>query len=213
LSYLAGFAARGDSIVLTLFLSLWVQQEALQQGDTPAQALAKGATVSGIAQTCALVFAPVAGLLCHSINRLVGLMIVAAIATVGYSLIFFLGISGTTASVGAVGYIGSCLIGMGEIGLIVCSTHLVSQEAHPTSRGSVSGFFALCGTIGILTGSKLGGYLFDSWQKGGPFLLFAGFNLLVIIAALFVWIFRHKRSLWNQYYSPSSLRDDPLLGE
>lgn len=44
---------------------------------------------------------------------------------------------------------GACVVGVGEIGLVVSSTALVAQEAPPGVRGSASGFFSFCGAVDI----------------------------------------------------------------
>ena len=40
--------------------------------------------------------------------------------------------------------------------------------------------------IGTLVGSVLGGYLFDLWTYGGPFIMMGCASLCVMIAAIFV---------------------------
>jgi MFS family permease len=51
----------------------------------------------------------------------------------------------------------------------------------------VSGFFGLCGSIGILIATKIGGILFDSWMEAGPFVLFAIFNAILFVWAVVIW--------------------------
>ncbi|KDO23966.1 hypothetical protein SPRG_10663, partial [Saprolegnia parasitica CBS 223.65] len=51
-----------------------------------------------------------------------------------------------------------------------------------------SGAYSLCGTIGILITSKLGGYLFDVWTSTAPFFIMAIVNVLAAVIAIYVSI-------------------------
>jgi MFS family permease len=78
------------------------------------------------------------------------------------------------------------LIGIAEIGGFVASQALVAQQAPAAIRGSVIGFFGFCGAIGILVGTAIGGMLTRSVGEWAPFVMFAGFNLVVAIWAFAV---------------------------
>jgi MFS family permease len=125
LAYASSFAARGDSAVVTTFLSLWVYQDALRRGASDPDALSRAGIVSGVAQTCALAFAPIAGIICDKMHRVLALAVVSAIAACGYLLI-------CTAEnpLGVWIMIGACVVGCGEIGLVVSSTALVAQVSY-----------------------------------------------------------------------------------
>ena len=58
-------------------------------------------------------------------------------------------------------------------------------------KGSIAGVYSLCGGIGILLLTKLGGLMFDGVDVGTPFFMMAGFNavLLVATAACVSWRF------------------------
>eukprot|EP00026_Physarum_polycephalum_P008088 Phypoly_transcript_08166.p1 GENE.Phypoly_transcript_08166~~Phypoly_transcript_08166.p1 ORF type:complete len:510 (+),score=84.93 Phypoly_transcript_08166:209-1531(+) len=183
LAYASGFAARGDSEVVTTFLSLWVYQTAISSGTfTPTDALARAGIVAGVAQTCAVCFAPFAGFLCDKLHRIFALAILAFIAALGYILICF-----TQDPLGWEMMVGACVVGVGEIGLVVSSTALVAQEAPAPVRGSASGFFAFCGAVGILIATKLGGGLFDRWAAA-PLFMFGCFNGVLCLASLIVYL-------------------------
>lgn len=182
LAYASGFAARGDSEVVTTFLSLWVYQTAIASDKSITQALARAGIVSGVAQTCALCFAPFAGLICDRLHRIFALSILALVAALGYILICF-----THDPLGWEMMAGACVVGIGEIGLVVSSTALVAQEAPPPVRGSASGFFAFCGAIGILIATKVGGSLFDKWAAA-PLFMFGCFNAVLCICSLVVYL-------------------------
>jgi MFS family permease len=154
----------------------------------PKAALARAGVVSGIAQTCALIFAPFVGALADKLTRLMTVFWSAVIALAGYYMMFAI-----NEPIGPEIIIAAILIGCGEVGMIVSSQILVAVEAPPTSRGAISGFYGLCASLGILTATKLGGYLFDNWTEGAPFLIFAIANTLVAILSLVVYLIRRRR--------------------
>jgi len=197
LAYASGFAARGDSAVASIFLSFWVFQAAHSMGMGDAAALSRAGVVDGVAQTCALAFAPIAGIMCYKFHRVVAMAILSALAAFGYILICF-----TDDPLGPWMMVGACIVGCGEIGLVVSSTALVAQEAPPPIRGAASGFFSLCGAIGIILATKLGGTLSNT-NYAAPFLLFGCFNILLLLLAVGTYL--HMR----YYPTSSSLSSHP----
>lgn len=136
LAYASGFAARGDSAVATTFLSFWVFQAAHSIGMGDSAALARAGVVDGVAQTCGLIFAPIAGILCYKIHRVLAMAILSAVAAFGilkavirkfYTLVGYILICFTDDPMGAWMMVGACIVGCGEIGLVVSSTALVAQ--------------------------------------------------------------------------------------
>eukprot|EP01113_Clastostelium_recurvatum_P046970 TRINITY_DN830_c0_g1_i1.p1 TRINITY_DN830_c0_g1~~TRINITY_DN830_c0_g1_i1.p1 ORF type:complete len:523 (-),score=125.47 TRINITY_DN830_c0_g1_i1:36-1604(-) len=184
LAYGSGFAARGDSSIATTFLTLWVFQAATAQGLSSAQALSRAGVVSGVAQTCGLFFSPIAGILCSKLHRVLAMVILATVAAIGYTMICL-----SNDALGVLIMVGACVVGCGEIGLVVSSTALVAQESPPLIRGSTSGFFSFCGAVGILVATKVGGVLFDQWRPSGPFLLFGVFNAFLALWGVAVYIY------------------------
>ena len=63
---------------------------------------------------------------------------------------------------------------------------LIGQSAPEDIRGSVLGLFNLCGSIGILCITAIGGYVFDAWMPGAPFVVVGGINLFVFLVAVVV---------------------------
>eukprot|EP00996_Jenningsia_fusiforme_P002122 NODE_2964_length_1079_cov_28.596117_g2719_i0.p2 GENE.NODE_2964_length_1079_cov_28.596117_g2719_i0~~NODE_2964_length_1079_cov_28.596117_g2719_i0.p2 ORF type:complete len:226 (+),score=42.30 NODE_2964_length_1079_cov_28.596117_g2719_i0:56-679(+) len=176
---MVGFVARGDSVVLTLWLSLWINDYVTEHGGTADDATAKAGIITGIAQTCGLLTAPIAGFLCSRLGTVWALAVMAFIALVGYCSIGLVGDPTSTAAV-----IISCLIGMGEIGVVVTGQALVTQQSPRYVRGSVGGAFSFSGSIGIIAATKFGGIMYDHVGRGTPFVLFAAFNLLVVVTAV-----------------------------
>ncbi len=61
------------------------------------------------------------------------------------------------------------------------------------TRGSISGFWSLCGSAGILSGTGFGSLLFDV-LPGGPFLLFGAFNCVLCIYACVLYVYERRRT-------------------
>ncbi|EGG17000.1 hypothetical protein DFA_07981 [Cavenderia fasciculata] len=183
-AYGSGFLARGDSAIATTFLSLWIYSYDLNvNGGNKAAALAKSGTITGIAQTCGLVFAPIAGLLASKIGRLRAMVLIAAFGALGYFILAF-----SDSPLTPLFLVASCIIGCTETGMVVSSTALVAQESPANCRGSVGGIFSLFGAVGILVAAKIGGIWYDHWN-GFPFALFGGFSIILVIWGIVVEIY------------------------
>lgn len=137
-----------------------------------------------MAQSAALVAAPLFGLLTDRVNRVTALSVALAITAVGFTSAILI-----TNPYSPFMYISAVLIGMGEIGGVITSGVLIAQQAPHSVRGSVIGFFGIAGAIGILIGSKLGGFLFDNWTPAAPLFLFGLLAFLVLIWSLLI---KHK---------------------
>eukprot|EP01125_Pyxidicula_operculata_P018782 TRINITY_DN6717_c0_g1_i1.p1 TRINITY_DN6717_c0_g1~~TRINITY_DN6717_c0_g1_i1.p1 ORF type:complete len:472 (-),score=74.22 TRINITY_DN6717_c0_g1_i1:52-1467(-) len=194
LSYLSSFAARGDAIVLTTYLTLWINNYEIAHGVSNEEALAKAGVMSGIAQTLSLVIAPFFGFLADRLDRVWGTTLATGISAIGY-----LFLSSLKDPTGGAMYGAMCLVGTGEIAMIVASQVLLAAEAPDDTRGAVSGFWGLCAGISILFNTRLGGYLFDNWSNTGPFLIVGLFNLIVLIFGLVVsyWESQQKKREWE----------------
>ncbi|KAJ3275384.1 hypothetical protein HDV01_000676 [Terramyces sp. JEL0728] len=195
MGHLASFLARGDSLSLTLFIPLWVYQYYLVNGlcnsnttpensdrDTCNDAYIKASILSGVAQTFALIGAPIFGYLSDRVYRPIVLLIASVLAAIGYLLMSFQ--QNPTAGIN---FLYLFLVGFGEIGLIIVSLGLVTHTSVPVgSKGSVAGIASFSGALGILIISKFGGYLFDNWFPGAPFLLLAILHFIFISLSLII---------------------------
>eukprot|EP01128_Nolandella_sp_AFSM9_P001291 TRINITY_DN1139_c1_g1_i1.p1 TRINITY_DN1139_c1_g1~~TRINITY_DN1139_c1_g1_i1.p1 ORF type:complete len:509 (+),score=79.31 TRINITY_DN1139_c1_g1_i1:154-1680(+) len=217
LAYMAGFAARGDAIVLTSFLSLWINKYYVGLGHTKVEALAKAGAISGIAQTVSLVAAPLVGFMADRFNRTACQAVSAFVAAGSYFVLFNM-----SEPTGAVTYVMVCLVGLGEIAMIVSSQVLIATEAPKSVRGAVGGFFALLGSVSILVSSKVGGYLFDNWKETAPFGLVGLWNSLVFLFAVahllytyfdgtFTWFAPHREYLEAKTHDPDNSSSDSDL--
>ena len=90
------------------------------------------------------------------------------------------------------------MLGMGESAAILSGAALVGQEASESIRGAVIGLFNFCGSVGTLMIVFVGGFIFDAWMPGAPFVMVGAINLLVMAGAIAI-----RRS--TGYRSPSYL--------
>lgn len=182
LAYGASFVARGNLTIVGTFFALWLANYGtLELGISRADAMARAGMVIGIAQTTALLSAPLFGLLADRINRVSALNIALLIAFLGYGSTWFVD---NPFAAGMI--VSAVLIGMSEVGCIVTSSVLIAQQSPVRIRGAVIGLFNLSGAVGIMVASKVGGILFDDWREAAPFILFGLFALVVLIWGLLV---------------------------
>ena len=78
------------------------------------------------------------------------------------------------------------IMGSGMVTSVVAGQTLIGQEADPRITGSTLGAFNFFGSIGVLVGTVVGGYLFDIWKPGGPYLMMGIGSVAVLLAALYV---------------------------
>lgn len=178
LAYGAAFVSRANLSIVGAFMTLWLSNYGtIESGMTASEALTKAGIVVAIAQSVALFGAPFFGVLCDKINRVTALLIALFISFIGYCSTYFIDDPFGNGMLVVV-----VLIGLSEIGAIITSGVLISQQTPVEKRGAVIGIFNLSGAIGILVSSVVGGYLFDHWNNSGPFV-FVGFCALIV----FVW--------------------------
>lgn len=181
LGYFTSFVARGDMVVIGTFFSLWLMQAGIAQGMTRPAAMAKAGMMYGIAQLTGLVWAPVLGWLMDRHDRVSVVVLSMALAAVGYAVV------GLAADpFGALMPLKMMLLGTGELSCVIAAQALLGEQAPTRLRGSVMGVAAVCSAFGVLFSTSVGGWLFDHWRPGAPFLMIASVNALVLAAALWV---------------------------
>lgn len=62
-------------------------------------------------------------------------------------------------------------------------------------KGTIAGVYSLAGGISILLLTKLGGVLFDKTSTGAPFYMLAGFNALLLLAVIVVFVVQRVRKV------------------
>jgi MFS family permease len=180
LACVAYFVSRGDLTVFVMFFSLWLVAVGREAGIPTAEAQAAAGRLFGIAQLAMLLVTPVMGWLVDRLDRVVALAVSMAVAFVGYLALAIVPDPLNSPWM----YLAAILGGAGEAAVVVSGPALVGQEAAPRVRGSIIGFVLLFGALGVLVNSKVAGVLFDDWMYQGPFVLMAGMNLLVFVAAI-----------------------------
>ena len=178
LAYVAGLVGRADLAIITIFLSLWITQVGRAKGLTTQQALVDAGAVFGVIQLSSLVFMPILGYVADRIDRVTSLCIATVIAAVGYVWIGLL-----AEPVGLQAFPAAIVLGMGQAGVILTATALVGQEAPKEALGAVSGVFSISSAIGILVATSAGGWLFDAWMPGAPFIIMGAANAVVFAIA------------------------------
>ena len=189
LAYVAGLVGRADLAIITIFLSLWITQVGRAKGLSTQEALVEAGVVFGVIQLSSLVFMPILGAVADRLDRVTSLCIATAIAAVGYVWIGLL-----AEPVGAQAFPAAIVLGMGQAGVILTATALVGQEAPKESLGAVSGVFSISSALGILVATKVGGWLFDAWMPGAPFIIMGGANALVFAIAVGVRLTSQPRT-------------------
>lgn len=208
LGYLGGFVARGDSIIITLFLPLWVGKFYREQGLCPSVtsllsimgkipsgnplkqcklAFRRAYALTGTAQTFALIGAPIFGFLSDRYNRTKIFVVAALISCVSYGSLFFVSSPKDPVVFGQM-----IFVGLGEIGMIVTSLSLVTANIPQEIKGAVAGGYSLFGGLGVLFLSKVGGLIFDKWTETSVFLLVGLVSLFVAGGGTFK-ILKHKK--------------------
>jgi MFS family permease len=178
----ATYVSRGDLTVLASFFALWLVAVGTGDGMSTSDAQGGAGRLFGISQIALIFFTPFVGWLVDRLDRVTTLAGAMALATIGYAA---LGIVGDPFNNPWI-YPVALLAGMGEAGVIVTAPALVGQEAPARFRGSIFGFIAFAGAIGVLVNVKISGVLFDAWMYQAPFLFMAVLNFIVFIWAAIV---------------------------
>ncbi|KAI9491711.1 major facilitator superfamily domain-containing protein, partial [Zychaea mexicana] len=184
IGYASSFFARADEVIISNFISLWIQQYYIDTGKCQVglycpYASSTTHTMTGIAQSVALVIAPFFGI--GSQYSKEWSLIVAGCIGVAGCIPFAFSIDPTANT--SLAFI--ILLAMGQYGMITAGMSMISRKTvKPEYRGGVAGIYSLCGCIGIIIVSKVGGVLFDVWMKGAPFLLLGIGHGIVSLLAL-----------------------------
>ncbi len=174
-AYLLQFVSFADRIVIGTFFSARLQQSAIADGLTVAQAASISTKPYVIASAAGLVFAIFFGLMLDRIDRITAGVIAMGIAAVGYIAGGFVGNPNSDMIVPV-----AILLGLGQISAIIASQTVLGQEAPQDVRGAVFGLAGICASLGILFTTSIGGWLYDAVGKGSPFFLIGVVNLLIM---------------------------------
>ncbi len=181
LAYGSAFVGRSDMVILGSFTVLWGTLAGIDQGMDAADAVRSGTLLFVMASIGSLFWSYFMGLIIDRCNRVTAVAIGSGLAAIGYL---------------SMGFIDNpldpavrplfLLLGVGQIACFTAAQALIGQEAPLKERGSVLGAFGLCGAVGIMLATGIGGWLFDSWMRSGPFVLVGTANVLLILLAILV---------------------------
>ena len=182
LSYLTAFASKGDLVIMTTFISLWVTQAGIAAGMSPGEAIARAGMVFGITAFAALVWPVFMGMILDRAPRLVGVGFAFALASVGYTFLAL-----TDDPLGSVIIVAALIAGAGESSAMVSAGTLIGQAAPERTRGVAFGTFGVAGSTGILVLTFAGGQLFDAFGAGAPFLMMGAINAMVAVISILLF--------------------------
>jgi MFS family permease len=174
------FGSFGDRVVLGTFLTLRLQQAWLERDVSMADAVERARLPFVAAMVAGLATALVTGALLDRVDRLRIGVVAMALGAVAYLLCGFVEDPTQGLLMAAV----AALLGIGQIAAIIAGQTMLGQEAPRDVRGAVFGLAGVCASAGILFTNALGGWLYDSVSKGGPFFLLAGVNLAIFLVGV-----------------------------
>ncbi|KAF9089057.1 hypothetical protein BGX29_012250 [Mortierella sp. GBA35] len=190
LAYISSFVARADTVLFSSFISLWVIQHFVSIGWCDA---VKGVTcwpaagdthkLTGYAQGISLAFAPFFGYAAERFEKSTVLGFAGLIGAIGSLPFAFT----KTAPAHKSNMVFVTLTGIGQMGIIVTGMTLVNgRYIDPKYLGSVAGVFSFCGAISIMITARLGGYLFDVWMPGAPFVIMGVVHIIIFLFSIYV---------------------------
>jgi MFS family permease len=183
LAYFAGFISRSDLVVVGVFLTLWINKSAIESGMNSADASAKVGAILGIGAISQLLFGFLIGYLIDLIgkkrSRVDSLAVAAIIGVIAYGTMFFI-----ANPLGNGMLFAMILLAIAQIFGIIASQVFITQQARPEIRGSVIGFFGVCGAFAQIVLAYIGGFMFDKWSPNAPFILVAILNIILLLLCL-----------------------------
>lgn len=177
-AYGSAFIGRGDLVVISAFLSLWVVQFGIESNLSTGQSLGRAGMVFGLVQGAALLWSYFIGVIVDRFDRMIGLGVAFALAGIGYSATGFI-----ENPLGSAMIPVAILLGIGEVSVLVASGALMGEEAPVEKRGAIIGVFGLMGGVGILFCTFVGGILFDNIGRTAPFSMMGILNFALMLVA------------------------------
>ena len=178
------FMAFADRIVIGTFFSARLQQTAIANGQTVAEAISAATKPYVIANVSGLVFAIIFGLMLDKVNRITAGVVAMGVAGFGYIAGGFVGDPQSDWIIFV-----AALLGMGQVCAIIASQTVLGQEAPRDVRGAVFGLAGVSASLGILFTTSIGGWMYDLMGQGSPFFLVGTLNLLIMFFG--IYLLRH----------------------
>ncbi len=184
LAYAGALVARSDVVIKGLFLSLWAIQAGRADGLSPGRAMAQFGTMIIIMYVVSLVSAPIFGWFIDRVHRVTAMIVALSTAATGYLSMWFL-----TSPLDMQMIPLLVLLTLGTGFMVKASMALIGQEAPVRERSSVIAGSSMCGAVGIIIFTGVGGRLFDAWGPWAPFVLAGAYQAVLLVAAVFVrWL-------------------------
>ncbi|CDK27968.1 unnamed protein product [Kuraishia capsulata CBS 1993] len=193
LAYFAAVMGRCTTITVTLFLPFYINKYFYSSGKCSVadaehcrEAYILSSILSGLTNTCALIFAPIVGVLIdrfgNHVNNLLVANVIGIIAFAGMAFI-------RTPDHSVCIYILACLMGVAEISFIIMSMTMISnissQKKFFQNKGCILGVSTLIAEIGVMTTTRIGGLIGDS-SPSFPFMLIGSAALTFVVALLVI---------------------------
>jgi len=183
LAYASAFIARGDNVVIGAYLSLWAQQAGMAMNMSAGDAQAGAGKLLALIMVAPLPIAALFGYINDRVDRVTGIIIASGLGAAGY-----LAFGSLASPLVAMAIPVGIVLGSGMIASVIAGQTLIGQEADPKITGSTLGAFNFFGAVGTLFATVVGGYLFDMWTSGGPFLMMGIGSSVIFLFAIFVRI-------------------------
>lgn len=182
LAYTTAFVSRGDMVIISSFFSLWCVRYANDHGIPSEEALKLGGTIFVVTPLANIVWAPVWGYILDRVNRIYALVVALLFTALAFSLV-----SAVENPLNPWLMIPAMIFASTwETSVVMSGAALVGQEAPARIRGAVSGQYAVCGAVGVIAATSLGGFLFDTVAYGAPYFMMGMINLALCIYAFIV---------------------------
>jgi len=181
LAYAGALVARSDVVIKGLFLSLWAIHAGRAEGLSPGRAMAQFGTMIIIMYVVSLVSAPLFGWFIDRVHRVTAMIVALATAATGYLSMWFMSSPLDFAMIPLL-----VVLTLGTGFMVKAAMALIGQEAPLRERSSVIAGSSVCGAIGILVFTAVGGRLFDAWGPWAPFVLAGAYQALLLVAAIMV---------------------------
>lgn len=197
LSYISAFLARSDSILLSLFMVLWTVSF---MPNEYYRAYGISSMLSGITYAVIMFSCIIYGLLLQRKKGtkylLAAMLALAAMGTLLINLVNSLD--------SFLVYASLVILGLGMSGLLTSSLYLVNTYAPPQDRAYITSIQTMFGVFGVAIQTFIGSVLFHNTGRNGPFNLFGGICVVMILVTLVV--FRNSRKL-DTKREPDSLME------
>nr|CRH04743.1 MamZ protein, Ferric reductase domain protein transmembrane component, N-terminal domain [Candidatus Magnetococcus massalia] len=184
LCFAASFYTRADMIVVSLFLSLWLNSMADVVGETRLYATAHAAALMGVVGISTLLSIPVWIRFMERHSRVAALGAALALSGLGFVMLALV-----VNPFQWIVLLPLVIIGMGSGGALIAPKVLANDLAPKDILGPLQGLFFLTGGIGLVLLVQSGGYYFDAVGPSSPFVLMGTGNLLFMLYA--VWLIRN----------------------